>query len=104
VFTFIEAASFERLRDAYLDDDEFAELQVFMMENPEAGDVIPGTGGVRKLRWKHRGSGKRGGLRVIYFVRYHPDELWLLTLYAKARRENVPAHILRQLKEVLEHG
>lgn len=103
MFTFIEAASFERLRATYLDDDEFAELQVFMMENPEAGDVIPGTGGVRKLRWKHRGSGKRGGLRVIYFVRYHPDELWLLTLYAKARRENVPAHILRQLKEVLEH-
>jgi len=103
VFTFIEAASFERLRAAYLDDDEFAELQVFMMENPEAGDVIPGTGGVRKLRWKHKGSGKRGGLRVIYFVRYRPNELWLLTLYAKARRENVPAHILRQLKEVLEH-
>jgi hypothetical protein len=64
---------------------------------------IPGTGGVRKLRWKHRGSGKRGGLRVIYFVRYRPNELWLLTLYAKARQENVPAHILRQLKGVLKH-
>jgi hypothetical protein len=103
VFTFIEAASFERLRDAYLDDEELAELQAFMMENPEAGDVVPDTGGVRKLRWKYRGSGKRGGLRVIYFVRYQPDELWLLTLYAKAKRENVPAHILRQLKEALEH-
>jgi len=80
VFTFIEAASFERLRAAYLDDDEFAELQAFMMENPGAGDVVPGTGGVRKLRWRHEGSGKRGGLRVIYFVRYGPNEIWLLTL------------------------
>lgn len=104
MFTFIEAASFERLRSAYLDDDEFADLQAFMMENPEAGDVVPGTGGVRKLRWKQRGSGKRGGLRVIYFVRYEPNEVWLLTLYAKSRQENVPAHILRQLKEVLDRG
>jgi hypothetical protein len=103
VFTFIEAASFERLRAAYLDDDEFAELQAFMMENPEAGDVVPGSGGVRKLRWRHGGSGKRGGLRVIYFVRYQPNEIWLLTLYAKAREENVPAHILRQLKEALDN-
>jgi hypothetical protein len=102
VFTFIEAPTFESLRAAYLDDDEFADLQVFMMENPEAGNVIPGTGGVRKLRWRRGGSGKRGGLRVIYFVR-RPNELWLLTLYAKARQENVPAHILRQLKEALEN-
>lgn len=103
MFTFIEAAHFERLRVDYLDDDEFADLQMFMMENPEAGDVVPGTGGVRKLRWKYGGSGKRGGLRVIYFVRYRPNELWLLTLYAKARQENVPAHILRELKEALEN-
>jgi hypothetical protein len=59
VFTFIEAPTFESLRAAYLDDDEFADLQVFMMENPEAGNVIPGTGGVRKLRWRRGGSGKR---------------------------------------------
>jgi hypothetical protein len=50
----------------YLDDDEYAELQQFMMENPEAGDVVRKSGGVRKLRWKRKGMGKRGGLRVIY--------------------------------------
>src|SRR6266545_4643924 len=68
-----------------------------------AGEVVPGSGGVRKLRWKRADTGKRGGLRVIYFVRYQPGELWLLTLYAKARQKNIPGHILRQLKEVFEH-
>lgn len=104
MFTFIESAAFERVRAVYLDDDEYAELQQFMMENPEAGDIVRGSGGVRKLRWRRKGMGKRGGLRVIYFVRYQPNEFWMLTLYAKARRENVPAHILRQLKETFERA
>ena len=99
MFTFIESPAFDRLRELYLDDDEYAELQQFMMLNPEAGDLVRGSGGVRKLRWKRKGSGKRGSLRVIYFVRYRPNEFWMLTLYAKARRENAPAHILKQLKE-----
>ena len=99
MFTFIESPAFDRLRELYLDDDEYAELQQFMMLSPEAGDLVRGSGGVRKLRWKRKGSGKRGGLRVIYFVRYRPNEFWMLTLYAKARRENAPAHILKQLKE-----
>jgi hypothetical protein len=102
VFTFIESAAFGRVRAAYLGDDEYAELQQFMMQNPEAGKVIPGSGGVRKLRWKREGVGKRGGLRVIYFARYEPHEFWMLALYAKARQENVPAHILKQLKEAFE--
>ena len=104
MLTFIESAAFERVRAVYLDDDEYAELQQFMMENPEAGDVVRESGGVRKLRWKRKGMGKRGGLRVIYFVRYQPKEFWLLTLYAKAKQENVPAHILRQLKRRLHVG
>ena len=104
MFTFIESAVFERVRDVYLDDDEYAELQQFMMENPEAGQMVPGSGGVRKLRWKRKGMGKRGGLRVIYFLRCQPNEFWMLTMYAKAKQENVPAHILKQLKEAFEHG
>jgi len=102
VFTFVESAAFERVRAVYLDDDEYAELQQFMMEHPEAGDVVRESGGVRKLRWRRKGMGKRGGLRVIYFVNYQPNEFWMLTLYAKAKQENVPAHILRQLKEAFE--
>ncbi|MEX0806355.1 MAG: type II toxin-antitoxin system RelE/ParE family toxin [Candidatus Binatia bacterium] len=104
MFTFIESATFERVRAVYFDDDEYAELQQFMMEQPEAGNIIPGSGGVRKLRWKRKGMGKRGGSRIIYVVRYQPNEFWLLTIYAKARQENVPAHILKQLKEASEHG
>jgi hypothetical protein len=104
VFAFIESAVFERVCALYLDDDEYAELQQFMMETPEAGNVVPGSGGVRKLRWKRKGMGKRGGLRVIYYVRYQPNEFWMLTLYAKAKQENVPSHILKRLKEAFEHG
>ena len=99
MFVFIESTAFSRWRDQYFDDDEYAELQQFMMQNPEAGAIVRGTGGVRKLRWRREGSGKRGGLRVIYFVRYQPNEVWMLALYAKAKLDNAPSHILRSLKE-----
>ncbi len=69
-----------------------------------SNNVVRESGGVRKLRWKRKGMGKRGGLRVICFVRYQPNEFWLLTLYAKAKHENVPAHMLQQLKEAFERG
>jgi hypothetical protein len=104
VFEFIESAAFDRLRPDYLDDDDYDALQQYMMQNPEAGAVVPGSGGVRKLRWRIGGAGKRGGLRVIYYVRYQPSEFWMLTLYAKAKQENVPAHILRRLKEEFRRG
>ena len=100
---FIESAGFDRVRTRYLDDDEYGELQQFMMQNPEAGAMVRGSGGVRKLRWRREGAGKRGGLRVIYFVRYQPNEFWMLALYAKAKQENAPAHILKRLKEAFEH-
>ena len=104
MFTFIESSSFERTRPLYLDDDEFSELQQFMMQNPEVGQVVPGSGGVRKLRWRRRGMGKRGGLRIIHFVRYEPNEFWMLALYAKAKQDNVPAQVLRQLLEAFRYG
>ena len=99
MFTFIESSVFERILPSYLDDDEYSELQQFLIQNPDAGEVVPGSGGVRKIRWARSGTGKRGGLRVIYFVRYKPNELWMLTLYSKAKHDNVPSHILRQLLE-----
>lgn len=104
VFTFIESSIFERVLPVYLDDDEYSDLQQSLMQNPEAGEVVPGSGGVRKVRWSRPGTGKRGGLRIIYFVRYRPNEIWMLTLYAKAKRENVPAHILKQLLEAFRNG
>lgn len=104
MFTFIESSIFERILPVYLDDDEYSELQQFLMQNPEAGELVPRSGGVRKVRWARPGMGKRGGLRVIYFVRYQPNEFWMLTLYAKAKREDVPAHILKQLLEAFRDG
>jgi hypothetical protein len=104
VFTFIESSVFERLMPIYLDDDEYAELQQYMMQNPEAGQLVRGSGGVRKLRWVRPGMGKRGGLRVIYFVRHDPNEFWMLSLYAKAKQENVPGHVLKQVLEAFRNG
>jgi len=103
VFIFIESSTFERICPVYLNDDEYAELQQLMIQSPEAGKPIPGSGGARKLRWKRPGMGKRGGLRIIYFVRYEPDEFWLLTIYAKAKHDSVPAHILKQLLEAFKN-
>jgi hypothetical protein len=102
-FTFIESPAFDQARGVYLDDDEYSELQQFMMQHPEAGAIVRGSGGLRKLRWRRPGAGKRGGLRVIYFVRYRPNEFWMLALYAKSKQESAPAHILRRLKEDFEH-
>lgn len=103
MYEFIESAAFEKYLAYYLDDDEYSELQQFMMRHPEAGRVVPGSGGVRKLRWRRAGTGKRGGLRVIYFVRYRPNQFWMLTLYAKSRHENIPTQVLQQMKEAFEN-
>ncbi len=61
-------------------------------------------GGVRKLRWGMTGRGKRGGLRVIYYLRRKPGQIWMLTLYGKNAQENIPAHVLRQMKEAIDDG
>ncbi len=99
---FIETSIFSRLVGEYLTDDEYAALQWALTLHPEAGAVIPGSGGLRKLRWGATGRGKRGGLRVIYYWRNAAGEIWLLTVYAKNEAENIPAHVLRQLKEAID--
>lgn len=82
---FVELPAFARHRDEYFDDDGFALLQHALMANPAAGDVIEGTGGLRKFRFAdaRRGKGKRGGLRVIYYFWIGGPEYWLFTLYDK---------------------
>ena len=63
-------------------EEERGEFAAYIAENPEAGDAVPGSGGIRKVRWRRAGSGKSGGVRVIYFSRTVKEELVLLTLYA----------------------
>jgi hypothetical protein len=82
---FLEAPAFTRHLAEYLDDEAYRTLQSQLAAHPELGDVMPGTGGFRKLRWAdpRRGKGRRGGLRVIYFYFASATQIWLTTLYGK---------------------
>jgi hypothetical protein len=102
VFTFVEALLFTKLVGECLTDGEYAALQQALSENPELGDVIPGSGGVRKVRWGTRGRGKRGGVRVVYFVRKESGVIWMLTIYAKNVAENISVHLLRRIRKEIE--
>ena len=79
---FFETPLFSRLLPTYLKDKEYRELQLVLLENPQMGDVMPGTGGFRKMRWQdpRRGKGKRGGLRVIYYFLIADHQTWFFTL------------------------
>jgi len=78
VINFVETKLFTRLVQEYLSDDEYSELQQALLAKPESGVVIPRSGGVRKLRWGIAGRGKRGGIRVIYFLRTRQEQIWML--------------------------
>lgn len=101
---FVELPAFERHRDKYLDDEEFARLQIALMANPCAGDVIEGTGGLRKLRFadSRRGKGKRGGLRVIHYYWTDGPEFWLFTLYDKGEMSDLTPRQRAVLKQLLK--
>lgn len=104
ILEFVEAPAFSRYRDEYLNDEEFAALQLALADNPEAGDLIPGAGGVRKLRWKdkRRKKGKRGGLRIIYYCFLKDEEIWLMTLYDKDEAADLSKDEKDQLRRALE--
>lgn len=101
---FVELPAFARFRADYLDDEGLHALQMALLENPEAGDVIEGTGGLRKLRRAdpRRGKGKRGGLRVIYYWWDGKRQFWLFTLYDKDEMDDLSAKEKKLLKDMLK--
>ena len=101
---FIEATSFTRYVAEYLADDEYRELQNRLADNPELGNLMPGTGGFRKLRWKdaRRGKGRRGGLRVIYYFFPANQQIWLMTLYDKDEASDLTAGEKKALRAAIE--
>lgn len=102
MFTFVEAPLFTKRVGDLLSDREYASLQAALSDNPELGAVIRGSGGIRKVRWGAKTRGKRGGVRVIYYVRFTPGVIWMLTLYAKGVAESIPLHILRKIRREIE--
>lgn len=101
---FVELPALEHYRAGYLDDVAFERLQRASMENPEAGDVIEGTGGLRKMRFAdaRRGKGKRGGLRVIYYWWGSGMQYWLFTLYDKDEMADLSPKQCHLLKSMLK--
>jgi hypothetical protein len=101
---FLEAPAFTRYVSGYLTDDEYRELQNRLAAAPEHGDVIPGTGGFRKLRWTdpRRGKGRRGGLRVIYYYFPVEQQIWLITLYDKDEASDLTPKERQALKSASE--
>lgn len=100
----VESSGFTRRLQDYLDDEEYRSLQVELIDHPEAGDLIPGTGGFRKLRWPdaRRGKGKRGGLRIIYYYFAADQQIWLATLYGKNEMADLSAAEKKALKAAIE--
>ncbi len=101
---FVELPAFARHRADYLDDDAFRSLQNLLMKHPEAGDPMPDTGGLRKLRFAdaRRGKGKRGGLRVIYYWWDAGFQFWLFTLYDKDEMADLTPQQRKALKAMIK--
>lgn len=102
MLTVVETLLFQRQWPWYWSEDERGEFASFIATHPAAGDVVPGSGGIRKVRWSRPGSGKSSGVRVIYFTRSAEEEVVLLTLYAKAKTDNLTGAKLKEIRRALE--
>jgi hypothetical protein len=95
----VETPQFLRQADDVWTETERQEFVDFIARNPETGDLIPETSGIRKVRWRRQGMGKRGGVRVIYFYYNRATPLFLLMVYAKAMREDLAPEVKKALAE-----
>ena len=101
---FIETSAFTRYLPDYLSDEDYQALQSYLMQKPDAGAIVRGSGGIRKVRWAPVGKGKSGGVRVIYYWKRPDHEIWMLTIYSKSERPSIPSHVLKQIAEAIDHG
>jgi hypothetical protein len=101
---FFESPLFTQLLPEYLTDDDYAALQRHLATDPDAGDVMPGTGGFRKVRWadRRRGQGRRGGLRVIYYLFDQEGQIWFLTVYGKDEAADLTPNQKSLLKAAID--
>jgi hypothetical protein len=111
MLTIAETDVFTKQANALFTEAELDDLKLLLAVNPEAGDVIKGTGGLRKLRWKARQKGKRGGARVIYFYYNETIPVQLLLAYSKTEQEDLTPHqqqvlsaLVERLKTEVRHG
>ena len=99
---FFETSVFTRRVTTLRSDDEYAALQQALVDNPIAGDLMPGSGGLRKVRWRIEGRGKRGGAGVIYYYMFSRDQFYMLLIYGKNEQDDLSAEQLRALKKAVE--
>jgi hypothetical protein len=98
----IETSVFTRRVTQLLSDDEYRELQATLVERPKVGPVIPGSGGIRKLRWSASGHGKRGGARVIYYWATEQERILMLLIYAKNESDDLTQDQIKTLRYIVE--
>lgn len=99
---FIETSVFTKRLAEYLTDDKYGLLQAALVEKPDLGKLIQGTGGLRKLRWSLENRGKRGGLRIIYYWQVQKDQIYFMTIYAKNEISDLSAKEKIALRQILE--
>jgi mRNA-degrading endonuclease RelE of RelBE toxin-antitoxin system len=99
---FIETTMFSKHLNGYMDDQEYNDFQHYLMEDPKAGVLIQGTGGLRKVRWGIKNRGKSGGVRIIYYWQQSEEQIYLLTVYAKNEAVDLSANEKKMLKHMVE--
>ena len=99
---FIETSGFSKIRENYFDDSQFNMLQLYLMDRPDAGNIIKGSGGIRKLRWGMQGQGKLGGVRVIYYWITKDNQILFLTAYAKSKASDLSQNAIKTMREIVK--
>jgi len=102
MLTVVETLLFQKQWPMYWTEDERGEFATFIASSPDAGVVVKDSGGMRKVRWKRQGTGKSGGVRVVYYLRTGAGEIVLLTLYAKSETDNLNGAALKEIRRALE--